>query len=167
MKTTKRERDANRAKDERRARRHAKGRHRIDRDGLTLLPLGRAMEPELFERLYRAVRGFDPHGPWSSVQPLVLPMLKRVHHPYPSDAAPTYLHVPPGVWAGFGIDVGPAFTHVTADQVDRWGIDEATLLATALDTCGAVLSTTRHRSSGSSPTASKRSRSRLRAGGRP
>jgi len=63
MKTTKRERDANRAKDERRARRQAKGRHRIDRDGLTLLPLGRAMEPELFERLYRAVRGFDPHGP--------------------------------------------------------------------------------------------------------
>jgi hypothetical protein len=133
MKTTKRERDANRAKDERRARRQAKGRHRIDRDGVTLLPLGGAMEPELFERLYRAVRGFDPHGPWSSVQPLVLPMLKRVHHPYPPDAAPTYLHVPPGVWAGFGIDVGPAFTHVTADQVDRWGIDEATLLASALD----------------------------------
>ena len=119
MKTRKRDPGPRRAKDERRARRQAKGRNRIERDGLTLLPLGGAMEPELLERLFRAVRGFDPDGPWSSVQSLVLPMLKRVHHPYPPDAAPTYLHVPPGVWAGFGIDVGPAFTHVTADQIDR------------------------------------------------
>ena len=119
MKTRKRDPGTRRAKDERRARRQAKGRNRIERDGLTLLPLGGAMEPELLERLFRAVRGFDPDGPWSSVQSLVLPMLKRAHHPYPPDAAPTYLHVPPGVWAGFGIDVGPAFTHVTADQIDR------------------------------------------------
>jgi hypothetical protein len=133
MKTTKRDRETAQARDERRARRHAKGQRRIVRDGLTVLPLGGVMEPELLERLFRAVHRFDPDGAWASVQQLVLPMLKRVHHPYPADAAPAYLHVPPGVWAGFAIDIGPAFTHVTADQIGRWGIDQATLLAAALD----------------------------------
>ena len=41
--------------------------------------------------------------------------------------------VPPGVWTGFGIDVGPAWAHVSRDIIDRWGVDEATLLGTALE----------------------------------
>ena len=49
-----------------------------------------------------------------------------------------HVFVPPGVWTGFGIDFGPAFTHVTANQVERWGIDHATLLGTALENLRAL-----------------------------
>ena len=31
-----------------------------------------------------------------------------------------HVQVPPGIWTGFGIDFGPAFAHVTGDQVDAW-----------------------------------------------
>ena len=44
-----------------------------------------------------------------------------------------HINVPPGIWTGFGIDVGPAFSHVSQTLMDGWGIDGATLLATALD----------------------------------
>jgi hypothetical protein len=47
--------------------------------------------------------------------------------------APLHINVPPGIWTGFGIDMGPAFSHVTQTLLDGWGIDHATLLATALD----------------------------------
>jgi hypothetical protein len=80
-----------------------------------------------------ALRGFDPDGPWREVGPSVLPLLKRVRHPFPPDAAPMYLHVPPGIWTGFGIDIGAAWAHVSTALFDRWGIDETTLLGTALE----------------------------------
>ncbi len=49
-----------------------------------------------------------------------------------------HIFVPPGVWTGFGIDFGPAFTHVTSEQVKHWGIDHATLLGTALENLRAL-----------------------------
>ena len=69
---------------------------------------------------------------------MVLPVLRRVRHPYPPEAAPMHVFVPPGVWTGFGIDFGPAFTHVSAAQVERWGVDHATLLGTALENLRAL-----------------------------
>ena len=63
----------------------------------------------------------------------MLPLLKRVRHPFPPDAAPMHLQVPPGIWTGFGIDIGPAWAHVSRGLFRRWGIDEATLLGTALE----------------------------------
>jgi hypothetical protein len=71
--------------------------------------------------------------------PRIVPTLKRRRHPFPAEAAPLHLHVPPGVWTGFGIDVGPAFSHVTRALVDGWGIDDATLLATALDNLASLV----------------------------
>jgi hypothetical protein len=121
------------AKDERRARRVAKG-HRRRANGLTLTPLGPGtFEPGLADQILAAFRGFDPTGPWSEIAPRIVPALKRRRHPFPAEMAPLHLHVPPGVWTGFGIDVGPAFSHVTRSLVEGWGIDDATLLATALD----------------------------------
>jgi hypothetical protein len=90
------------------------------------------MEPALVERLLGAFRGFDPTGPWSSIAPRIVPVLKRRHHPYPPETAPLHLHVPPGVWTGFGVDLGPAFSHVSQALLDGWDIDHATLLGTAL-----------------------------------
>jgi hypothetical protein len=62
-----------------------------------------------------------------------MPLLKRVRHPFPAEAAPIHLRVPPGVLTGFGIDVGPAWAHVSHDLMVRWDVDEATLLGTALE----------------------------------
>ena len=84
-------------------------------------------------RALEALRGFDPAGAWVEVRPAVLPLLKRVRHPFPPDAEPMHLQVPPGIWTGFGIDIGPAWAHVSRGLFRRWGIDEATLLGTALE----------------------------------
>jgi hypothetical protein len=121
------------AKDQRRARRISKRNRRRPGD-LTLTTLGPGtLEPGLAEQILAAFRGFDPSGPWSAIAPRIVPVLKRRRHPYPPEAAPLHIHVPPGIWTGFGIDVGPAFSHVSQTLLDGWGIDHATLLATALD----------------------------------
>lgn len=90
-------------------------------------------EIELTRRTLEALRGFDPSGRWEDVGPAVLPLLKRLRHPFPPDAAPMHLHVPPGIWTGFGIDIGAAWAHVSHGLFRGWGIDEATLLGTALE----------------------------------
>lgn len=120
------------AKAERRARRKTKGVHKR-RERLTMQVLGGTMDPELVERILSAASGLHPDAPWDAVAPTILPVLKRVWHPYPPDAAPLQIHVPPGIPTGFGIDFGPAFSHVTPGLVERWGVDEATLLGTALE----------------------------------
>ena len=127
MKTLKRRHSV---KDERRNRRKAKSRRRPD--GLRLQPLGGGFEPGLAEQILAAFEGFDPTAPWPEVAPRIVPVLKRVRHPYPAEIAPIHLRVPPGIWTGFGIDLGPAFSHVSQALLDGWGIDHATLLGTAL-----------------------------------
>ena len=119
------------AKAERRAHREPR-RNGRGSDGLTLTPLGGTMEPGLADQILSAFRGFDPTGPWSTIAPRIVPVLKRRHHPYPPEMAPFHIHVPPGIWTGFGIDLGPAFSHVSEPLLEGWGIDPATLLGTAL-----------------------------------
>ena len=119
------------AKDERRSRRKQKSRRRPD--GLRLHPLGGTFEPGLAERILAAFEGFDPSAPWADVAPRIVPVLKRIHHPYPAEMAPIHIRVPPGIWTGFGIDLGPAFSHVSQTLLDGWGVDHATLLGTALE----------------------------------
>ena len=126
------------AKAERRAHRKS-GRSDRTANGMEIHPLGGTMEPALAEQLLAAFRGFDPTGPWASVAPKILPVLKRRHHPYPPEAAPLHIRVPPGVWTGFGIDFGPAFSHVSQRLLDGWHIDHATLLGTALENLGALV----------------------------
>ncbi|HUP54435.1 MAG TPA: hypothetical protein VM408_02920 [Methylomirabilota bacterium] len=137
MKTTKGDRHARATKADRRARRKAKDGHGRE-DGLSMRVLGGVMDRELFDRVLAAAQSLDLEAPWPDIASLVLPILRRVHHPYPPEAAPMHIFVPPGVWTGFGIDFGPAFTHVTARQVERWGIDQATLLGTALENLRAL-----------------------------
>ena len=134
---TKGGRHASPTKAERRARRKTKNPRRYD-DGLSMRVLGGTMDRELFDRVLVAAQSLDLDAPWPDVASLVLPILRRVRHPYPPEAAPMHIFVPPGVWTGFGIDFGPAFTHVTAGQVEHWGIDHATLLGTALENLRAM-----------------------------
>ncbi len=117
------------AKEERRGRRKAKAR---PPHGLRLHPLGAPFEPGLAERILAAFEGFDPTAPWAEVAPRIVPVLKRVRHPYPAEMAPVHIRVPPGIWTGFGIDLGPAFSHVSQTLLDGWGVDHATLLGTGL-----------------------------------
>jgi hypothetical protein len=97
-----------------------------------MIPFG-PVDPIVIRRTVDAFSGVDLGGAWSDLAPRVLPLLKRVRHPFPAELAPIHLRIPPGVWAGFGIDVGPAWAHVSRDIIDRWGVDDATLLGTALD----------------------------------
>jgi hypothetical protein len=127
-------------KQERRAHRDSKRRSRDA--GLRLTPFGPGtFEPGLKDALLAAFRGFDPTGPWSEMAPRIVPVLKRRHHPLPAEAAPVHINVSPGVWTGFGIDLGPAFSHVSAALVDGWGVDLATVLATALDNLATLVRT--------------------------
>ena len=132
MKSTKCDRHGRSGKDQRRTNRKAKEGRRRD-EGISMQVLGGTMDRALFERVLAAAQGLDLDAPWPDIKSMLLPVLRRVHHPYPPEAAPMHVFVPPGVWTGFGIDFGPAFTHVTASQVERWGIDQATLLGTALE----------------------------------
>ena len=137
MKTTKGDRHHRSSEGARRTSRKTKG-HRRHHDHVAMRVLGGRMDRELFERVLAAAQRLDLDAPWAEVSSLVLPILRRVRHPYPPDARPMHVFVPPGVWTGFGIDFGPAFTHVTAKQVDRWGIDQATLLGTSLENLRAL-----------------------------
>jgi hypothetical protein len=120
------------AKRERRDHRAAKEpRHEDSRPSIRVF--GGVMDPEVHARVRSITGGFDPDAGWTEVGPRLLPVLKRVDHPYPAGAAPLHLHVPPGIWTGFGIDLGPAFGHVSAPMVAAWGVDHATLLGTALE----------------------------------
>ena len=96
------------------------------------------MDRDLFDRVLAAAQGLDLDAPWADIAAKVLPILRRVRHPYPPEASPMHIFVPPGVWTGFGVDFGPAFTHITASQIAHWGIDHATLLGTALENLRAL-----------------------------
>lgn len=133
MKTMKAQQSTKAAKAERRARRGGKDRSRPGRGDWEVLPLGGPLDPVMVRRAMEAFAGFDPSGPWPSVASSILPLLKRVRHPFPAQAAPIHLRVPPGVWTGFGIDVGPMWAHVSRELQTRWDIDDATLLGTALE----------------------------------
>ena len=137
MKALKRDSHGGAPKSERRVRRKAKDRRQRD-DRIAMRVLGGTMDRELFDRVLAAAQRLDLDAPWSDMASLVLPILRRIHHPYPPEAAPMHIFVPPGVWTGFGIDFGPAFTHITAGQVERWGIDHAMLLGTALENLRAL-----------------------------
>lgn len=91
------------------------------------------VDPRTLRRMLKAFNEVDLGELWPAFAPRVMPLLKRVRHPFPAEAAPIHLRVPPGVLTGFGVDVGPAWAHVSRDLMVRWGVDEATMLGTALE----------------------------------
>ncbi len=61
-----------------------------------------------------------------------MPILARIHQPVAPGVRLVRVRLPPGLWVGFGIDLGPAFTHIGTAQLEHWGIKEATLVAAAM-----------------------------------
>ncbi len=122
--------DIKAAKHCRRSRRKDK---RAPHDPWQIRPVGGKMDPGLLRSIRAATLLVDPDAPWSELAPRVLPVIKRVWHPYPAEAAPLTMTVAPGIPTGFGIDLGPAFSHVSQQMLERWGVDAMTVLATALD----------------------------------
>lgn len=120
------------AKKERRSRRSAKDHREASRQGDASFLDGLLAQIGI-QRPSDGFSGFDPGAPWPEVEPKVLPLLKRLRQPAPPGAEPIHLRVPPGVWTGFGIDMGLAWAHVTQVLLDRWGVGEANLLGASLE----------------------------------
>jgi hypothetical protein len=129
MKTTKADKAERR---DRRARRDARKRTKRERD-LRLTPLGGSMDPALMEQILADASGIDLEGPYAELAPRLLPVVKRVWHPYPPEVELISLTLPPGIPVGFGIDIGVAFTHVTRQVLEHWDVDVPTVLARSLD----------------------------------
>src|SRR3954451_11981467 len=122
-----------------RKRKAAKDRRPSDHGGtshgrieIEVMPLGAPIDPDVLARISAAASSLDPALPWTAVGPRILPLIKRIHHPYPPELRPLQLDVPPGLPTGFAIDLGPALAHVTPGQLAGWGIDVADLLAVSL-----------------------------------
>lgn len=94
-------------------------------------------EAAVLAQILAALADLGPANSWERIADRVVPLLKRARQVYPPDQAPVQLTVPPGITVGFGIDLGPAFTHLCASQLGRWGVEITTVLTTALDNLGA------------------------------
>ncbi|HEU4573102.1 MAG TPA: hypothetical protein VFR93_10480 [Candidatus Limnocylindrales bacterium] len=95
-------------------------------------PVGPDVEVPGLDELDEALRAFDKELPWPLVRSRLLPLLERVR-PYPAGTPdPLRSLVPPGVMVSLGIDVGPAFIHVTRQILDRWDRSLADLVAQAI-----------------------------------
>ena len=82
--------------------------------------------------LARAIERLDPDAGWPTIRPSVLPLLPRHTPPAIRAGAPIQAILGPGILVGFGIDLGPAFAGITRDMVERWGIDDAEVVAAAV-----------------------------------
>jgi hypothetical protein len=107
-------------------------RHRRSRDPGRWRCFGGRPDPVTLAKLEERLRRAGPDAPWEEVATLVLPVLARAHQPVGPGVRLVRVRLPPGLWVGFGIDLGPAFTHIDVDHLGRWAIDERTLISTAL-----------------------------------
>jgi hypothetical protein len=122
------------AKGERRAHRKAKDRRR--RGGgleLSTTSMFGPMDRDRMDAILTALETAGLDAPWDQAAPRIMPVIKRFRQPFAPGFEPIYITIPPGIRTGFGVDVGPAFSHVDRAMVERWGVSGATLLATALD----------------------------------
>jgi hypothetical protein len=95
-------------------------------------PLGPGVSCASVEEVLAALKGFDPDLGWDAVADNVIPLFQRVR-PYPPEFPEAIRTImPPGLSVSFGIDMGPAFTHVTADFMERWCITIGELTDRAL-----------------------------------
>jgi hypothetical protein len=94
--------------------------------------LGPGVSTADFATIMSALERFEPDMPWKKARSQVLPMMPRVR-PLPGGGIDlARMMLPPGILVGFGIDIGPAITFVTAPLLDRWRIDVHDLAGAAL-----------------------------------
>lgn len=102
---------------ERRAHRRAAAKRRERSESNQPLVVSASMEEVL-----AAIRGLDQDLPWSAVEGSLLPVFRR-RRPMPgASEAPVYVRRPPGVDVALGVDIGPAFLHVSAPVLAEWHV---------------------------------------------
>ncbi len=69
---------------------------------------------------------------WSEVAPRIVPLFERVRPFLPDPSERVVTLVPPGIPITMGIDLGPAFAHVTTAMVEGWPVSPADVTAQAL-----------------------------------
>ena len=85
------------------------------------------------EEMLAAIRELDPDLRWADIEGSLLPIFRR-RRPMPSAAEPAvYLERPPGVEVGIGVDIGPAFLHVSAKLLEDWQVTADDALARAVE----------------------------------
>ena len=137
MKTTKGDRDRRSSKAARRTSRKTK-----DRRGTTTASpcacSGARWITSCSSASSRRPRSLDLDAPWPDVSSLVLPILRRVRHPYPPEASADARLRPARRLDRLRHRLRAGLHARHGDQVERWGIDHATLLGTALENLRAL-----------------------------
>jgi hypothetical protein len=90
------------------------------------------VEVASIEEVLDAIDGMDLDRPWAEIAPLVFPVLPRRRPLPPATEAPIRRTFPPGIEAGFGLDIGPALLHLGQAQIAHWGVSEDDLAGLAL-----------------------------------
>ncbi len=88
--------------------------------------------------LTNAFGRLDLDAGWPAIRPSVLPLLPRHTPPAVRAGAPIQAILGPGLLVSFGIDLGPAFAGITRDMVEHWEIDDAEVVASAVDNVRAL-----------------------------
>lgn len=90
--------------------------------GVRGAPLGPGVTCASIEEVLAVLQGLDPDLGWDAIADDVIPLFQRVR-PYPSGfPEPVRTMLPPGISVSFAVDVGPAFTHITPELLERWGV---------------------------------------------
>jgi hypothetical protein len=84
------------------------------------------------EEIRQALEALDGELRWDDVADRLIPLVERMR-PAPAEAPQRIVVVvPPGVPISPGIDLGPAYVHVTATMVDGWSLSPGDVTARAL-----------------------------------
>ncbi|MBA3627815.1 MAG: hypothetical protein H0W60_08780 [Chloroflexi bacterium] len=84
------------------------------------------------EELLDAIEHVDLERPWPQIGEFLLPVLQRRRALPPGGDRPLKKRYPPGIEVGFGVDIGPAFMHVTDTLLDGWGVTDTEVADRAL-----------------------------------
>lgn len=95
-------------------------------------PAGPDVRVAGLEEVLGSLGGLSADLPWADVAPLVVPLFERVRPFLPAPSERVTSVVPPGIPITLGIDLGPAFAHVTASMVETWPVSSADVTAQAL-----------------------------------
>ena len=76
------------------------------------------------EEVLAAIESVDLAAPWSDVAPGLRLVLPRRRPMPPGTGSLPVRRYPVGIWAGLGLDIGPAMLFVGVEQLDTWGVSE-------------------------------------------
>lgn len=80
------------------------------------------MEMATVKDILDAIERVDLERPWPQIGESLLPVLQRRRPLPPGGDPPLRRRYPPGIEVGFGMDIGPAFMHVTDRLIEGWGV---------------------------------------------